>query len=199
MQAILTVEPGVEPVTLAEVKAFCDVSRTDQDAMLAGMALGARQWCENYCQRAFIQQTWVMELDRWPMELGELVPNIRLPYPRLISVDSIIYTAIGGSTVSLDTTTYNVTTLGEPGRISRSYGRIWPVLQPMLPAAITITFKAGYGTASGMVPQSIKDAILMLTCHRYEHRSPVEDAPALVEVPMTVKAALEPYVAGDYL
>lgn len=190
MQCVLTDEPTVEPVTLAEIKAHCEVTRDDQDDMLTAMAVGARQWCEEYTHRAFLEQTWTLTLDSF-----EYIT--RIPRPRLISVDSITYTGTDAATATLDASNYTVTG-SEPGMLVVTYGMTWPNLLPNTPGVVSITFTAGYGTAASSVPQQIKDAVLMLTAHRYDHRSPVEDAPTLVEAPMTVKSMLNPYVAGDY-
>ena len=101
MQCILTGDSTVAVVSLEEIKARLEITRTDQDTMLQSMEIGARLWCENYTHRAFLEQTFTLTLDSFQS-------YIRVPRPRLRSVDSIVYydtnadtlTGAGGQPVS---------------------------------------------------------------------------------------------------
>jgi uncharacterized phiE125 gp8 family phage protein len=64
-----------EPITLAEAKQHLDILRDDQDAMIAGMIIAAREWVENYTElsldgdevtQAFQGFSSAMSLLVWP-------------------------------------------------------------------------------------------------------------------------------------
>ena len=43
-----TATPPLEPVTLEQIKAHLNIEDEDQDEMLTGMIVAAREWVENY-------------------------------------------------------------------------------------------------------------------------------------------------------
>jgi uncharacterized phiE125 gp8 family phage protein len=71
-------------------------------------------------------------------------------------------------------------------------GLIWP--QPGQAAnGIEIDFTAGYGDAAADVPAPMRQALLLLVAHWYEHRCPIEvGAPDMV-IPAVVSDLLAPY------
>jgi uncharacterized phiE125 gp8 family phage protein len=176
MSLQLTVPPALEPVMLAEAKAWLRVeSGDDEDGLIGALISAARVRCEWHCGRAFITQTWTLWLDG----IGE--GTIGLPLPPLAAVDQVtLYAADGGAAV-LDESAYRVDLPG--GRV------FFSAPCPGLRAAdgVSIVFTAGYGDA-GDVPQPIKSAILQTVSWLYEHRG--GDAAPL---PETALALLAPY------
>jgi uncharacterized phiE125 gp8 family phage protein len=68
----------------------------------------------------------------------------------------------------------------------------WP--KPGRPAnGIEIAFTAGYGPVAADVPAPIRQAILLLIAHWYEHRSPLEDGIHTEPLPNMVSELLAPY------
>jgi hypothetical protein len=57
-----TVDPDIEPILLAEMKAHLRVTDTDNDTLITGLITGAREWVEDYTGRALIDQTWRLTL-----------------------------------------------------------------------------------------------------------------------------------------
>ena len=58
--------------------------------------------------------------------------------------------------------------------------------------AVRIAFDAGYGAADA-VPQAIKQAILMIVAHWYEHRETVVVGTGAVDIPLGANALLSPF------
>src|SRR3954463_8761749 len=66
MSSILLTPPAVEPVTLADAKAYLRVDNDDDDAVISALIAGARSHIEAQTRRALITQTWRLVRDVWP-------------------------------------------------------------------------------------------------------------------------------------
>lgn len=162
-----TVAPGAEPITLAEAKAHCRVDSSADDTLIQGYITTAREWVEDYIDRALVAQQLVMKLDAFPGE-------IELPRPPMIAsgtataVTITYVTGEAGGTATLSTTEYRVDRDSTPGAIRTLYGGSWP--SHLLDAnAVTVSWWAGYGSAAD-VPQRVKSAMLMCVHELYEKR-----------------------------
>jgi uncharacterized phiE125 gp8 family phage protein len=186
-----TVEPTLEPVTLAETQLALRLDlagsppSNPQDAYVAGCLLAARQWVEDFLERSLCAQTWVMKLDSFPGYVySDALPRIvfageeafiYLRRPPVLSVTSIEYVDTQGVTQTLDPTLYNVDVNSELARISPAYGTIWPPTRPQMDALI-VTYVAGYASTAASppsaegVPDGIKTAIKLLVGDLYENR-----------------------------
>jgi uncharacterized phiE125 gp8 family phage protein len=183
MATTLTTAPTIEPVTLAEAKAFCRVDTNDDDSLFATLIRAARLHAEKHQQRALINQTWTLVLDG-------LYEPIELPYPPLSSVTTLKYLDSAGDQQTLSSATYTVSTDHEPGRITLAYGKSWPTLRGVVDQ-VEIAYVAGYGATPDTVPHETRLAILQLVSHWYVHRGLVIDGMTLAPVPMVVDALLD--------
>jgi len=170
--------PAEEPVSLDEVKTYLRIDGTDFDMLLAGLIRAAREYCENFQNRAFVTQTWELTLDDWPRF------PLKLPKPPLQSVSSFIYTDKDGAATMWDESNYIVDSDSEPGRIVLAYNVSLPsvTLQPV--NGIRIRFTAGYGTAAA-VPENVKQAMMIFVASRFEN-------PEKNDVPDVVHSLLWP-------
>lgn len=165
MAAKLVTAPATEPVTIAEQKLHSRVDITDDDDLIAAQIAAARRWLEGVKRRAFITQTWRLNLDAWPV--GN---EIALPNPPLQSVSSIKYYDESNNETTWNNSNYLVDTDSEPGRVVLAYNKTWPTEATLYPVnPIRIEFVAGYGAAAD-VPETDKQAIMLLVGHWYENR-----------------------------
>jgi uncharacterized phiE125 gp8 family phage protein len=58
--------PAVEPLSLDEAKLHLRVDIVDDDELITVLIQAAREYCEEFCHRAFITQTWKLVLDHFP-------------------------------------------------------------------------------------------------------------------------------------
>ena len=178
-----TVEPTIEPVTLEDFKVHARVDYDDQDAVIENQIKAARLFCEEYLQRSFITTTWALTMDAFPCHA------IELQRANLIAVSSVTYVDTNGNTQTWDAANYRVDAYSEPPRIEPAYALTWPTTRDVSNAA-SITFTAGYGATAASVPQSIKQAILLLAAHWFENREPVNIGNIVSPIPMTVESLL---------
>ena len=184
MSLKLITAPTVEPVTLTEVKAHLRVDSTDDDTLITSLIQAAREYAEGYQNRALITQTWEMVLDNWPNG-----GYIEIPLPPLQSITDIKYKDADGAETTWAATNYIVDPDSYLGRVILADGGSWPTNELYPAAGIRVKFVAGYGLAAS-VPQTIKQAMLLLIGHWYESREGVSDR-NMTEIPFAVKALLD--------
>ena len=184
----LQTAPSEEPLTTAEAKSHLRVDFTDDDTLIDALVVAAREYGEGFTGRAFVTQTWDYFADRFPADNGA----IYLPRPTLQSVTTLKYVDTDGTQQTLASSKYRVDINSEPGRVTPAYGEEWPSIRPVT-NAVEVRFKAGYGDAGTDVPDQIKQAILFLVGHMYEHREAVITGTIVSKVPMATEYMLWPY------
>lgn len=190
----LVVAPTEEPVTLDDAKDHLRIDGAEEDALIMGYITAARLYCEGVARRAFVTQTRELALECWPRG-----GYIRLPYPPLQSVTSITYTDSSGQNHTVPADDYAVDTYAQPGRVVLGYGKSWPTATLRPGSSLIVRFVAGYGGAP-VVPQTYKQAILLLVGHYYENREGVVLQTGLVQgaiTPLAVDSLLM-FDRGDW-
>lgn len=216
---VRTVNPTVEPVTVAEAKVQCRVDISDDDSFIQSLITAARQHVESRTNRSLLQQTWKVSFDRFPgyqpWNLGSpfapvvgrqfateyvagryMQPPLLLPRPRLIEVLSLEYYDIGGNLQTLDPSAYVVGGDAEPATIFPVPFTWWPATIWGRPDAVQVTYTAGYGTTADTVPEALKLAIRGLVAHWYENRESsvlTNSSNAVTTIPQFVDALLEDF------
>jgi len=149
-----------------EAKVHLRVTDDDagDDAYIGTLVSAAREYCERFCRRTFPTTTLRLTLDRFPPNARAIV----VPYPPLVSVSSITYSDPNGTTQTLSANQYVVDNQSEPGRIVPAYSLVWPTTRGLV-NDVTVILIAGSAT----VRASVKQAILLLVGHWYEHRESV--------------------------
>jgi uncharacterized phiE125 gp8 family phage protein len=174
-----------EVVTLTEAKLHLRVDHTDEDALISSLISAAKNYCETFTNRTFLTTTKYKFYTMWPS-------TMYLHGPPLVSVTSIQYVDTAGSTQTFAAASYTVDIVEEPGQVYLAYGETWPSVRGDQ-SGITVTYVAGYGDSTD-VPDGIKEAMLMLIGHWYEHREGVSEFRAgMQEVPLAVKSLLYAY------
>ena len=191
MTPIQTSAPAIEPVLRADAKTFCrlDSDLTADDTLFDLLISSARMDAESITGRSLISQAYKIVLDSFPSSCEMAVPYgvqyslppnaIQLERGPVISVDSITYTSMGGSTQTMPSSDYTVTGISNQGdlrppiaRIAPVFGKIWPIPLPQI-GAVTVSYTAGYGATAASVPAGIRSWILMRVKSRYDMRGEV--------------------------
>ena len=174
-------EPAEEPITLVEAKAHLRVTCTDEDTYITTLIKVARIHAERFQRRSYITQTLELRMDRFPRYL------IELPRPPSISLTTINYIGSAGDTQTLDSSKYTTDFNSYKARVVPAFNEIWPTTRHVIDA-VTIEYVAGYGAAAD-VPETIKQALLLLIGVWYENREPITES-TVTEIPFTVSALL---------
>lgn len=184
--------PGSEPVALDDAKAHLRVTGTDEDGPIAGYLSAARSHVENYLGRALITRALLLKLDcAWPKDT--FAPRIVLPSPPLVVVSAITYVDAGdGTTKTLASNQYLVSGHNGAGVVVPAFGVTWPSVRNLVDV-ITVAFTAGYGTAPANIPESIRQAVLLMLGHLYENRAASVVGVPVADLPLGVTALLSSY------
>lgn len=150
--------PTTEPVSVETAKAYLRIDGTQDDALLAILVPAAREKGEQIARRAFTTQTLELTVDAWPANYV-----LKLLRPPVLSVTSVKYLDWTGAQSTWQL--YVVDT--QSGRIVFNS---FPGARLLRSGAITVRYIAGYGATAADVPQTIKQAILMLTAYWFENR-----------------------------
>lgn len=186
MSLVLTSGPALEPVTVSEAKAHLRLDGTAEDQLIASLILTSRLHVEAALGLALITQSWKLTLDRWPAG-----PAVTLPLRPVQTITAVRVLAADNTATTLAADDYVLDGARLPPRIVRA-AALWP--EPGKAASgIEIEFTAGFGAAAADVPQPVRQALLLLVAHWYEHREATEPGATSAAVPPSVSELLMPY------
>ena len=182
---VTTTAPVTEPVSLNRVKRSLGLDNVrDFDGTLSELILSAAGAVSSDLGRALTNTTNTLYLQRWPGRI------IQLPYPPLISVDSIKYWADSDSTLTTFSS-YTVANSGEPGLIALNEDATWPSLMDRGVTPIEIQFQAGYGADQDDVPPAIHAAVTMTAAYFFHQPIPVITGTIATELPLSVSRLID--------
>ena len=168
-------------VELDKVKAHLGILESDFDDELLDYISAATLKIEKKLRRKLIQTSVTETIDDWPVN-----DCIVLRWSPVSAVSSITYVDADEVTQTLSTDIYQVDTTHDPTRIVRVSGQTWPTLKSGYASPITITYTAGYGTASSDVPADVQHALKLTVAHWVKYREPVSDGRSPPVIPKTV-------------
>lgn len=158
-----TSNPGSEPLTLAEAKAHLRVEHSAEDALITALITAARELCEARCQRALIDQAWMLTLDNFPSA-------IRLRYGRVTSITSIRYVDTSGAQQTLAAPDYVLDNSSDYVQwVVPAAGAAWPDTPTDRVNNVEVVYRAGAATAAD-VPAAVKQWILLTVGALYRQR-----------------------------
>ena len=193
MATVQTTAPAVEPLTLADVKAHLRIDSNEEDALLQSLILTSRLHVEVALGLALITQTWSCFFDRWPLALSSSVAALNLPLSPVKSVEAVRIYAEDGTFASLPLSGFTFDLASRTPRVIRRLGT-----QTTDPGrrmnGIEISVTAGFGATAADVPAPIRQALLLLVAHWYEHRDPGEIGSPDARIPIPISALLASYI-----
>jgi uncharacterized phiE125 gp8 family phage protein len=181
-------EAADEPVSIGDVKLHLRLTDdTTEDDLLYGLITAARVYCEKYTRRAFTARTLELLLKEFPSDC-----EIDLPCPPLTSVTSVKYKNSSGIESTLSTADYIVDSDGDIGKVVLAYGKAWPSFTAYPSNPIRVRFITGYS----MLPQPLKQSMLLLIGHWYENREASLTGTTSKEIAFAVTSLLSQYRVG---
>ena len=189
MKNQISSQPAVEPISLSEAKNHLRIDGSDEDTYLATIITAARRYCEQYCNRAFITQTWI----QYPTKFSN---GMKLSINPVQSVSSITYYDVDGNSQTLNSSQYQVDLSDDICRVYEAVNVDFPDTQDEKINPITITYISGYGDASTDVPMDILHAIKLMISHFFQNREMINIGQGLttqIPMPKVVKDLLNNY------
>lgn len=179
----VTTQPTFEPVTVKEAKKHCRVLDNSEDSLIEDLIVAAREYAELITGSKLAEQTITAVCDKFP-----IINKLRLPVGPVVSVTSLIYTDTEGTNAAF--ADFTLDSFSNPAKIVLNPGASWPSvdLHPVNP--IKIVYQAGNTDANG-IPKKIKQAILLLVGHWYEHREEVITGVESYSVPVAAESLLQ--------
>lgn len=179
----LITPPATEPVSLTEAKLHLKIETADtaDDALVTILIQAAREVAEQYTRRAFISQTWELQMDCFEEEDYKLITPCS-------AITSVKYYDTDGVEQTVAVAVYGLSLSTEPNEIYLKYGQLWPTVRGQ-EDDVKIRFVSGYTT----VPASIKAAILLIIGHLYENREDVVVGRQVADLPKGSEYLLNPY------
>lgn len=178
-----------EPILLEDARKHLrlqfdnDASYDDsQDALIGGLIVAAREWVENFTGLALVEREvtdafdrfGILELSGWP----------------LASDGTIALTYLDGNGVAQTQSGYRLLNGKRPARLLPTIGESWPSAY-YCHASVTATYTAGVWEAG--VPQSLKQAMLLLIGGWFSVRETAVVGATILDVPFAVDALARPY------
>lgn len=198
---VVVTGPTIEPITVDDVIRHLRLDSDTDESEVEAYIKAAREWCENYTGRAFINRTLRLSIDGidevdiplwegWKTgpDISLRKRDILIPKPPLFSVTSVTTYDDADNATVFASTKYYVDKAREPGRVFLRNGETWPTAL-RVSNAVEIVYVAGYGATAGTVPASICFAIKALAAWLYEHRG--EEPPE--KLPANLALLLQPY------
>lgn len=186
----ITVQPATEPITLVEAKSHLRVTFADEDTYINTLITSARKYCEAYCNRVFITQTWRQNENAWAYPIKLMVNPV-------ISLTSLKYidTNEAQQTITDNTNNFQKDFNSDVAKIYSGLVEAFPAIGISINPIEIITV-CGYGAASD-VPDDIKHAIKLMVSHLYENREmvnvPLNSLSSDIPMPSAVPSLLNRY------
>lgn len=183
--AVLTVAPILEPVSLAEAKAQVRFGSTAEDSLMLAYISAARGLVEEMTNRALLTQTWRLDASGF---------STRFWLPRAAPIQSVThvkYYDTSGTLQTLSSTAYRLQAASEPAFLELVDGQS-PPSTAVRSDAVQITYVAGYSSAAE-VPAPLRQACLLLVAHYFANREPVVTGTIATALPLGVDALVSPW------
>lgn len=182
MIPVLVEGPVLEPVSLAEAKAWLKVDGVVEDDLIRALIVAARLMVEAEIGQVLVGQNWRLVGDAWPA--GELIP-VRVG--RILSVTGGRIFAADGSPTPIAADRFTILPDADPPALI-ALDRPAP---GRAHAGIEIDLRLGFGENATDIPETIRLAIRRLTMLWFEDRGDSGDVEA--GLPPQIRALLRPF------
>jgi hypothetical protein len=186
--------PGAEPVSLALLKQAMRITYDTDDTYLGTLPAVARMVVEKLTRMSITRKTFELSLDL--CDIGGYNPNdlalqwegvregpismfsagdIPLPYPPLVSIESVTTYDINNSSSVYSAANYraDISSMNQKGRLCFNFQAVLPPIMRKRNAMV-IAYTAGY--ADGSVPADLVNAILSTAAWAATHRVPCDES-----------------------
>ena len=180
MSVTVLVPPALDPVSLAEAKAFLQLDSAFEDALVGDLVKTAAETVEHETGTALIARTVQQSFAAWPQ--GGVFTLQARPLMQLIQVQR---RDAAGVLSLVDPSEYYIDQ-GNARMIALSSFIPPPFTHPS--EAILVDCIAGFGAAPGDVPAALRTAVLLIVRSLYDNRGQAEAG-----LPLRARALMAPF------
>lgn len=180
------VSSPTEAISLATARLHLRLDTEADDALVSAMIVAARENAEQYTGLAIVEQTYTLQLDKFPEE------ELSLDIWPVTGITSIVYVDKDGNNQTLSNSKYALNSYEAPSVVQPLED--WPQTKSIY-NAVTVTFTAGFTTGSPNtfpMPSSLTQAMLLMIGNMYENRESVS-AFENYERPMSATYLMSPH------
>lgn len=185
MRPILIAPPAIEPISLADAKAWLRQDANDEDELIQALIVSARMTLEAFTRRFFVTQSWRLVLDAWPRCARDAA--IAIPFAPFQRVEAVrLFDSLGAAQL-LPASAYRASAAAAGGRL------VFEAAPPQPGRAmdgVEIDIVVGHGDRAEDTPEPLRRAILACVAYWSENRG---DASANAALPPSVAALASPY------
>jgi uncharacterized phiE125 gp8 family phage protein len=169
--------PDVEPLTLEQARRHLklDADLTAEDEDITDYIVAARELCEEYTKRTFVESTWLLTLDSFPDGYFDGNDRLTLPMGPVIAVVGVSYVNQQGTRVQI--ADYQSALDAVPGYILPPLNQCWPFAR-CGSGQVAIEYRAGYPgvgspTNAANVPKRVTQTMRAIIAKWFEERAQV--------------------------
>jgi uncharacterized phiE125 gp8 family phage protein len=180
-------------LSLQDVKKNLGVKHSDDDEMLQRLIGTVTEFLDGpfgCLGQSLVTQVWRCAWSRPPCGNYKL----RLPCGPVQQIESASYHDYDGNQHEIDISKLWLLRRSSEVRVFPGTGFSWPSMSDH-PEALSITFTAGYGSASDVL-SDIKHAAHLLVGNWYDHREPVVVGTIASELPWSVETLIDKHRVG---
>lgn len=155
------------PIPLEQFKLHAHIDNSVEDSLLVEYIEAAADTFSAMANVALVENTYRAVYKGFPC-----LRYLEIPYPPLVSVESIEYLDSAGQTQTLSDSLYTVRTFGLVGLVQLVPDARWPDTYNYNPAAVTINYTAGHQDSASL-PRQAKQAMRLFAAHWYANRESV--------------------------
>lgn len=185
MNPIVLAEPAVEPVSLADAKAYLRRDGSDEDELIAALIMAGRITIERATRLCLISRQ--LRLTLRPPGLGTPIP---LPLGPIVSLDAVRLVDRTGTVRTLAADAYRADLDRDPVELlvdASAAGSTGDV------PAVQVDATVGFGATAAAIPQPLVLAIRRLVAIWFEDRGDGPPRASVPGLPRDVMALIAPY------
>jgi hypothetical protein len=203
-QLKLVTPPAVPVLSVAELKTYLRIDNSLEDGLLEAMEIAAVKRLESEINLKFINQTWDIFLDNYPIQpaqkwwdgvvetaISEIVTPCRnITFPLGIASSFVEFSSYADSeTFNHDVSDYIFDSVGNRARVGLKLGGVWPTTILRTNNALRFRFVFGFGPDATAIPKDITIAVRELVGHMYENRGDQNE----MAIPAHIMSLVESY------
>nr|WP_319389700.1 phage head-tail connector protein [uncultured Cohaesibacter sp.] len=178
---MLLTAPQVEPVSLADIRAYLKIDQDAEDDLLRAFLSAARVHLEHMTGHHLVSQTWRVLLE------GPLGETFRLPLQPVAELLTLSVIEADGTATELDVSGLSIFQTDNPATLANLDGFLLSGKQ-----RLQIDVETGFGPTAEDVPEPLRLAMKMIVAEWYERRL-IADPSLIPALAGALRPLLAPY------